>query len=82
MKKPIIYTTPTCVYCHALMDWLDSKEIEYETKDITEPAVEDEASRALGYKISTVPTTLIGDEVIVGFDRPAFTKALEKVKAA
>lgn len=82
MIKPIIYSTPDCVYCHALMDWLDSKNIDYEDKDITEPAIEDEISRILGYKISTVPTTLVGDEVIVGFNRPAFKKALERTEAA
>ena len=82
MVKPIIYSTPDCVYCHALMDWLDSKNIDYEDKDITEPAIEDEISRILGYRISTVPTTLVGDEIIVGFNRPAMKKALERAEEA
>ena len=24
-----VYTTPTCAYCHALMDWLDKMGVEY-----------------------------------------------------
>ena len=63
-----IYTTPTCAYCHALMDWLDSKGVKYVEKDATKE--ED---------ISTVPVTVIGDERIVGFDRPAIKRALAKL---
>ena len=62
-----IYTTPTCVYCHALMDWLDELEVPYEECDATkEPG------------IAAVPVTKIGDETIVGFDRPAIKRALKK----
>lgn len=63
-----IYTTPTCAYCHALMDWLDSQGIKYVEKDATK---ED--------NISAVPVTVIGEERIVGFDRPAIKRALAKL---
>ncbi|MBQ9017859.1 glutaredoxin family protein [Candidatus Saccharibacteria bacterium] len=62
-----IYTTATCAYCHALMDWLDEKGIKYEEVDATKYP-----------EISTVPVTEIGDMRIVGFDRPAIKKALAK----
>ena len=61
-----IYTTPTCIYCHALMDWLDDLGVEYEEIDAT--TMDD---------IAVVPVTVIGDEKIVGFDRPAIKKALK-----
>ena len=61
-----IYTTPTCAYCHALMSWLDEKGILYQEID----AMNEEG-------ISAVPVTEIGDERIVGFDRPAIKKALK-----
>ena len=61
-----VYTTPTCAYCHALMDWLDSKGIEYTEMDATKEP-----------DISAVPVTVIGDERIVGFDRPAIKRALK-----
>lgn len=63
-----IYTTPTCIYCHALTDWLDEQGIEYEELDATK--MDD---------IAVVPVTVIGDEKIVGFDRPAIKKALKKL---
>lgn len=64
-----IYTTPTCAYCHALMDWLESKDIEY---------VEMDATKEDG--ISVVPVTEINGERIEGFDRPAIKKALKNAE--
>lgn len=63
-----IYTTPTCIYCHALMEWLDELGVEYEELDATK--YDD---------IATVPVTEIGDERIIGFDRPAIKKALKNL---
>lgn len=62
-----VYTTPTCVYCHALMDWLEKQGIPYEEID---------ASQMEG--ITAVPVTEVNGERIVGFDRPAIKKALAK----
>lgn len=62
-----VYTTTTCPYCHALMDWLDELGVEYEEMDaMQEP------------NITTVPVTEIDGRRIVGFDRPAIKKALGK----
>ncbi len=63
-----VYTTPTCVYCHALMDWLDEKGVEYVEMDATKDP-----------DIATVPVTEIEGERIVGFDRPAIKRALKKI---
>ncbi len=63
-----VYTTPTCAYCHALMDWLDSKGIEYQEIDATKES-----------DINAVPVTEINGERIVGFDRPAIKKALKNL---
>lgn len=63
-----VYTTPTCVYCHALMDWLDEMGVEYKEMDATKEK-----------DIKTVPVTEIGDLKIVGFDRPAIKRALKSL---
>lgn len=68
MSKIKVYTTPTCAYCHALMDWLDNQGIEYQEMDATSDPT-----------ISAVPVTIIGDERIVGFDRPAIKRALKAI---
>ena len=64
-----IYTTPTCAYCHALMDWLDGLEVEYEELDATKHD-----------DIAAVPVTEINGERIAGFDRPAIKKAIKNLK--
>lgn len=60
-----VYSTSWCPYCHVLMDWLDSLGIEYEEID------------AEDMDLQAVPVTEIGDEKIVGLDRPAIKKALK-----
>ncbi len=60
-----VYTTPTCAYCHALMDWLENMGVEYVEIDATKEK-----------DVTTVPVTEINGERIVGFDRPAIKKAL------
>ena len=64
-----VYTTQTCAYCHALMDWLDDLGVKYEEVDATKNP-----------EISAVPVTEIGDVRIVGFDRPAIKKALKNLQ--
>ena len=60
-----VYTTATCAYCHALMDWLESMGVEYEEVDATKYP-----------EIKTVPVTEINGERVVGFDRPAIRMLL------
>lgn len=71
-----VYTTPTCVYCHALMEWLEEQGIEYQEIDASSLP-----------NITAVPVTEIGNQRIVGFDRVAIKAALAEaaeptVKAA
>lgn len=60
-----VYTTPTCIYCHALMEWLEEQGIKYQEFDASSMP-----------DISAVPVTEIGDQRIVGFDRAAIKAAL------
>lgn len=64
-----VYTTTTCHWCHALMDWLDQQGVKYE-----------EINAASMPDITAVPVTEINGERIVGFDRPALKEALAKAK--
>lgn len=67
MEKVKVYSTSTCPYCHALMDWLEELGVEYQ-----------EINAENMPEISAVPVTEIGKERIVGFDRPAIKKALKE----
>ncbi len=63
-----VYTTPTCAYCHVLMDWLDDMGVKYAEVDATKYP-----------EITSVPVTEIDGEKIVGFDRPAIKRALRRL---
>lgn len=54
MSKAIIYTTPTCIFCHALMEWLDGEGFEYEQIDVSDPVNHAKAEEALGHPIEGV----------------------------
>lgn len=68
-----VYTTPTCIYCHALMNWLNEEEIDFQEID---------ANTVPG--ITAVPVTVITDKdnknpiQIIGFDRDSITETIEK----
>lgn len=66
-----VYTTPTCVYCHALMEWLDELGQEYE--EINAENLPD---------IKSVPLTILVDKAgnetkVQGFNRPKIKKLLK-----
>ena len=61
------------------MDYFDEKGVTYDNRDIT---VDEEG---LNYVLKTVgqaatPVITIGDEIIVGFDRPKIEAALKAYK--
>jgi glutaredoxin-like YruB-family protein len=63
-----VYTTPTCGYCRHLKSYLDQRGVEYTEHDVSvdRTAAEEMVQRSgqMG-----VPVTVIGDQVVVGFDR-------------
>jgi glutaredoxin len=60
------------------MHWLDQLGIDYEDIDVEADADarEDMLRRTEGRFV--VPVTIIGDETIIGFDRPAIKATLRK----
>lgn len=62
-----VYSTTTCPYCHALMDWLEQQGIEYE-----------EINAEGMPNITVVPVTDIDGIIVEGFNRPALKQALKQ----
>lgn len=75
MPNIIIYTTPTCGFCHMAKEYFKSKDLNYEEKDVTTDAQAYheilEKSGQLG-----VPVIDINGSIIVGFDKPKIDSAL------
>ena len=74
-KHIIIYSTPTCTYCHHLKDYLTEKGFAYDDVDVTKDYnAMIEAVTKSGQK--GVPVTDIEGEIVVGFDQEAIDRLL------
>lgn len=74
-----VYSSDNCGYCTRLKNYLDSKNISYETVDVDES--EDNAYELIRLtNQSSIPVTLIDEQTIIGFDREKIDKALENYK--
>ena len=75
-----MYTLSTCSHCKAAKRFLDECTVEYDFTDVDTLSGDERAAvladlRSLNPKCS-VPTIIIGGEVIIGFDEKAIREAL------
>ena len=79
VKKPkvIVYSTPSCPYCHAAKEFFKENKIDYKEIDVSkdQSAAQEmiEKSGQMG-----VPVISIDKNIIIGFDQPAIEKILNK----
>ena len=59
-----IYTTPTCPDCHQLKAWLVRNGVPFIERDLTDPAVAEEAKERTGVRVA--PITVIGMQHFYG----------------
>lgn len=71
----IVYSTPTCPYCHMVKQFLDEKGIVYQDVDVS---ADSEKAQEMIDKSGQmgVPVVDIGGKIIVGFDKAAIEGAL------
>jgi glutaredoxin len=60
----LVYSTPTCPDCKALKAWLEAHAIAFVERDLTDPAVVEEAKARTGVRVA--PITIAGDIVLYG----------------
>lgn len=77
MKTPIVYTSATCPYCTLLKRFLDSQGIAYEERNVSFNRQYVTELAELG--TMGVPTTVIGGQVIVGYQPQAILNAMGAV---
>ncbi len=77
MAKVIVYSTPTCHWCHKAKDWLKDKGIKFEDIDVS---VDHKKANEMVEKSGQmgVPVLDIDGEIIVGFDKARIEAALAK----
>jgi glutaredoxin len=78
-SQVIVYTTPTCPDCRALKAWLTGQGIGFEERDLSDPAIMNEAKARTGVRVA--PITLVGDELFYGTfpaQKPGIAAALAR----
>lgn len=75
-REVIIYTTPTCGYCHQAKRYLAEKGVNYTEIDVStdEAAAEDVVRRTGQFG---VPVIDVGGTLVVGFERRRLEKLLQ-----
>ena len=75
MKKVIIYSTPSCHFCHMAKDFFKEKGVVYEEFDVA--ANQEKRAEMVDMTGQMgVPVIRIGDDVIIGFNKPKIVELL------
>ncbi len=78
VKKVIVYSTNWCAYCKMAKQYLESKGVAYEEKNIEEDEVaHKELMDKIGGNFRGVPVLDVFGEIILGFDRPKIDDAVK-----
>ena len=75
MKSVTIYSTPSCHFCHMAKDFFKEKNVAYIEFDVASNLEKRkemlERSGQMG-----VPVIFIGEEMIIGFEKPKIVELL------
>ena len=75
MNNILIYTTPTCHFCHMAKEYFKSKGIKYEEVDLAKnPERGQEVIQKSGQ--FGVPVIEINGKIVIGFDQPKLKELL------
>ncbi len=74
-RSVVVYSTPTCGPCKAAKAFLASKGVAFQEINVAEDVEgREELIRQTGQL--AVPVIVVGDEVVLGFNRPRLTEVL------
>lgn len=75
MNKVTIYSTPSCHFCHMAKDFFTEKNVAFEDFDV---AADMDKRKEMINKSGQmgVPVIIIGDQLIVGFNKPKIVELL------
>ncbi len=75
MAKVVIYSTPTCGYCHMAKEFFKEHKIKYTEHDVaSDEAKRDEMIEKSGQM--GVPVIFVDEEMVIGFDEPRLSELL------
>ncbi len=74
-KNVVIYSTPTCHFCHMAKEFFAANGIKYTDYDVLSDIEKRQEMVQKSGQLG-VPVILIGDNVTVGFDEPKIRELL------
>ncbi len=79
--KVIIYSSPTCAFCHMAKEYLKGKKVDFKETDISQDM---DAAQWVFDNVGQLATPVIDihGTIVLGFDRPRIDAALAQHKLA
>ena len=74
-KEVVIYSTPTCHFCHAAKEFFGENNIAFTDYDVASDAEKRQEMIDLTGQMG-VPVIKIGDDIIIGFDEAKLRELL------
>ncbi|HET8581245.1 MAG TPA: glutaredoxin family protein [Candidatus Paceibacterota bacterium] len=75
MKDVVIYSTPTCHFCHAAKEFFTENNVAFTDHNVQDDlAARQEMIQKSGQM--GVPVITIGDELVIGYDEDALREKL------
>lgn len=75
MNKVTIYSTPSCHFCHMAKDFFKEKNVAFEDFDVAGDLEKRKEMISKSGQMG-VPVIIIGDQLIVGFNKPKIVELL------
>ena len=75
MQDVQLYTTQSCTYCLRVKEFLSERQVDYVEYDVEDDVKARQRMMELSQH-TTIPTIVVGDEVVVGFDPKRLGKLL------
>jgi len=76
MPNVTVYSIPTCKYCKSVKKLLDELKVKYKDVDVSEDAEAQREMIEMSGQVG-VPVVVVGDEVVIGYDRRRLKKKFE-----
>lgn len=74
-KTVVIYSTPTCHFCHMAKDYFNDKGIAFTDHNVAEDLEKRQEMMEKSQQMG-VPVIMIGDQMLIGFDKPRIEQLL------
>ena len=74
-KTVAIYSTPTCHFCQMAKEFFGEKGVEYTNYDVSKDIEKRQEMFNITQQMG-VPVILIGDDVVIGFDKGKLVELL------